>query len=554
MFDRELYMTDVFAPGRFESGEPSKLRSFKRCVLLPPLHRRLAALLVSSVLHTAPNKWCYIHLVHAGGAAASVPPLSTAFGVRAWEYAAVITGQCPDGEVELQARVEKWVEATATALLPLASGVYGADLGPFAADAQFALRAFGCNTVRLADMKRVADPLGLLTCTCPLLPPPMDAPGLVVLVCGRRFAGKDWLAARLVAALNDLLPSAAGGAYVAAASHASISDGVKAAYASAVGADLDRLMHERPYKEAHRAALTAFYQSCKATDPAFDARCFAEVVQAGTRLGNILVLTGIRNGLEYARELAGRPLAAVHVKCSAASRAARGWVEDCALDGSPGEEAAEAAPSSFFDLVYENDGEQDVARWVVEALLPALLRRAVRKLPDTPRPGVVFKDVLSLLHQPAGLGICTALLERRLRGLQFDAVLAPEASGWVFAGALARAGRASLLLARKPGRIPGPVVSAPYDGSNISVLGGDVAAQQLDLPLGAVQPLSRILLVDDTLASGHTLSALAKLVACSGGRTVGVLVVMELPDLGGRARVGALSDAPIHSLFSFDGK
>ena len=98
LFDRELYMTTSFHPSRVvkpESLPPKKLRSLKRCILLPPLTLVHESILFSAI-RTAPTKWCYaVHLLHGGGAVNRVQPTKTAFGCRNWSFAAVITARWP---------------------------------------------------------------------------------------------------------------------------------------------------------------------------------------------------------------------------------------------------------------------------------------------------------------------------------------------------------------------------------------------------------------------------------------------------------------------------
>lgn len=366
---------------------------------------------------------------------------------------------------------------------------------------------------------------------------------------------------------------------------ASISDGVKAAYAAASGADLGRLLGDRAHKESHRAALSSFYAAARSSDPGFDARCFVAAVQRGAAGGGVLALTGMRDGLGYAALLAGRPLFAVHVTASDDAKSARGWAFDPRVDASPGECAAEAAPPSFFDLTFRNDShvcEGHAAAWVAGALAPAVLRSAIRSLSkggdDGARPWV-FRDVLSITAQPWGLRLCTSLLAAASQPMRpFDVILSPEASGWVFSSPLASRLAAPLALARRPGHAAGPVVAASYAKSNVaalsrrlegssggadaarSVSGGDMTEPPprsddavLEVDVGSVRPGARVLIVDDTLASGRTACALASLVACCGGTVASVLCVMELPEVGGRASVAAVTPAPVAALVCFDG-
>ena len=237
LFDRELYMTKDFAiestlpDGVEQELRPKKLRSAKRCLLLPTLDHELGAKLVLAV-QNAPTKWCYIHFLHGGGAVSRVPAEETAFGCRDWTFAAVVTARWPDGDPELRDSVIQWLERTTLELVQYSKGVYGSDLGP--EDSKLARYAFGPNNQRLVELKQESDPLYLFRCGCPLvdsLPSStqqaIGAP--ILLFCGRRFSGKDWLADIVLQTLQELL-GISGKLMV---SKVRISDETKRAYAQA---------------------------------------------------------------------------------------------------------------------------------------------------------------------------------------------------------------------------------------------------------------------------------------------------------------------------------
>ena len=198
LFDSELYMTEVFATTRtVVPGEdtPMKLRSIKRAIFLS---ESLDWSIVEGIIRSSPTAWCYIHFMPGGKAVKRMR--EAAFGCRDWEIAAVITARYPDGSTRLMAKCEAWITEAEKKLLPFTKGVYGADLGP--ADIESGLMSFGNNTRLLANLKRKLDPFNILSCGCPLLgvdpdtqphqadPRVLNA-GIVVVICGRRFAGKD---------------------------------------------------------------------------------------------------------------------------------------------------------------------------------------------------------------------------------------------------------------------------------------------------------------------------------------------------------------------------
>jgi adenine phosphoribosyltransferase/phosphomevalonate kinase len=563
LFDLELYMTPAFDPKRFTEMPLTKLRSFKRCILLPNFNDTsygdIAKILACAVRDSMPNKWCYIHILHAGGASRLVNASFTAFGNRSWEYAAVITGLWPENSTEMELKAESWVEKVAGSLLVSVCdcGVYGADLGPGDNDRLLATRAFGINLQKLVDLKNLYDPLHVFRNVCPLQLAPLEGPrGVVILLCGRRFVGKDWVAAVIKKVLNTKLISGATGI----AQIVSISDSIKSQYAKEVGIDFASFQ-DRAVKELHRKELINFYETRKASDPAFDRRCYVDLIQRGTNSGGILIVTGVRDGLDYVRELAGgRAVVAVHVQACREAKRTRGWVFDGEIDDSTSEGAAECIHESFFDhIIHNNDSsgdENSVSEFIIKFLAPTILKNCVRQLRGYPTPQAVFKDVLSITQQYFGMDLCSSLLAWGLDLEDFDAVLTAEAGGFIFASPLAVHFHKPLLLARQIGRLPGEVVSSvDYAGSNVAVLkqGQCQTRRILELNRGCIQPLQRVLIVDDCLASGRTVVALSKLVISQGGHISHIRVVMELPDLKGRATIATVTDAPIKTLFTFDG-
>jgi adenine phosphoribosyltransferase len=166
---------------------------------------------------------------------------------------------------------------------------------------------------------------------------------------------------------------------------------------------------------------------------------------------------------------------------------------------------------------------------------------AVRAVPDFPSRGIVFQDLCPVLARPGLLGQITGALLARFAG-RFDAVLAVEARGFVFGAALASACAAPLVLARKPGKLPGPVSRAAY--------ALEYGTAELELQRDAFAPGTRLLVVDDVLATGGTLAAAGRLATSASGRIAGYAVIMTIAGLGGADR---LAPAEVFSLTSAGG-
>ena len=158
----------------------------------------------------------------------------------------------------------------------------------------------------------------------------------------------------------------------------------------------------------------------------------------------------------------------------------------------------------------------------------ARIEGLLRDFPDFPKPGVVFKDVTRLLADPAGLRAAVVELTR-LAPPRIDVVLGMEARGFIFGAPVALELNAGFVPVRKPGKLTGPTVEERF----ALEYGADTLAVHADaVPAGA-----RVLVVDDVLATGGTVGATAGLVHRLGAELVQVAVLLELADLGGRARL-----------------
>ncbi|WP_435852022.1 S-methyl-5-thioribose-1-phosphate isomerase [Streptomyces rubradiris] len=159
---------------------------------------------------------------------------------------------------------------------------------------------------------------------------------------------------------------------------------------------------------------------------------------------------------------------------------------------------------------------------------PAEIAALLTGFPDHPAPGTLFRDLAGLYAEPGMLARLAARVAREFDG-SFDRILAVESRGFVLGAALATSTGLPLTLARKPGRLPGPVYEAGYELQ----YGHD----RLELQKGALTPDERVLCVDDVLATGGTLAAAARLVALSGARVAGLVALVELEGLGGAERL-----------------
>jgi adenine phosphoribosyltransferase len=169
------------------------------------------------------------------------------------------------------------------------------------------------------------------------------------------------------------------------------------------------------------------------------------------------------------------------------------------------------------------------------------LKKLIREVPDFPKPGILFYDITTLLKDPAGLKGTIDALRSQYEGLGVDTVLGIEARGFIFAPALAYAMGAGFVPVRKPRKLPADCASVSYDL--------EYGTDTLEIHRDAITPGSRVLIVDDLLATGGTARAVTQLVEGLGGTVVGVGFVVELTFLPGRKKLEGYN---VKSLLQYD--
>lgn len=157
------------------------------------------------------------------------------------------------------------------------------------------------------------------------------------------------------------------------------------------------------------------------------------------------------------------------------------------------------------------------------------LKAYIREVPDFPKPGINFYDITTLLKDPVGLRRTMAAFIEHFGDQQVDQVIGIESRGFMFAPILAMEMGAGFVPVRKPGKLPAEVVSQTYDLE----YGTDTVEMHAD----AVGPGTKVLIVDDVIATGGTAAATAQLVEQQGGELVGFAFVVELAFLGGREKL-----------------
>ncbi len=158
------------------------------------------------------------------------------------------------------------------------------------------------------------------------------------------------------------------------------------------------------------------------------------------------------------------------------------------------------------------------------------LKDHIRSIPDFPTAGIVFRDITTLVKDPAALQAAVDALVEPVAGEQIDQVVAAEARGFIFGGAIACRLGAGFVPVRKPGKLPAETVERTYELE----YGTDTLAVHRD----AIGTGDRVLVLDDLLATGGTAKAICELVEQLGGEVVACLFLIELSYLGGREKLG----------------
>lgn len=172
----------------------------------------------------------------------------------------------------------------------------------------------------------------------------------------------------------------------------------------------------------------------------------------------------------------------------------------------------------------------------------AHLASRLRTIPDFPKPGIQFKDITPLLADTQALHMTLDLLAQPFFGEDLSYVVAMEARGFIFGGALAARLNLGFVPVRKPGKLPADVDSVTY--------ALEYGTSELQMHKGSIRPGKRVLIVDDVLATGGTAAASAELVRRQGGIVAGFAFVCELDFLPGRAKLREAcgGDMLVHSL------
>ena len=172
------------------------------------------------------------------------------------------------------------------------------------------------------------------------------------------------------------------------------------------------------------------------------------------------------------------------------------------------------------------------------------IKSMIRTIPDFPKPGVMFRDITTLLKHTEGFRSTIDQLVGKYRGVKIDKVAGIESRGFIIGAALAYHLKAGFVPIRKKGKLPGENFGHDYEL--------EYGTDRLEIHTDAIQKGEKVLLVDDLIATGGTAEATVKLIGKTGGQIVGCAFVIDLPDLGGHKRLEKLGYIVV-ALCEFEG-
>lgn len=167
----------------------------------------------------------------------------------------------------------------------------------------------------------------------------------------------------------------------------------------------------------------------------------------------------------------------------------------------------------------------------------------VRSIPDFPEPGIIFRDVTSILQDADGFALAVDSVQALLDGVEVDVIAGAESRGFIFGAPIAYNLHKPFVLIRKKGKLPCETIESSYEL--------EYGSATIEMHKDSITPGQNVVLVDDLIATGGTIEATARMVEELGGKVVKIITLMELAGLNGRER---LKDYDVASVICYEGK
>ncbi|MGV1789290.1 adenine phosphoribosyltransferase [Rhizobium lusitanum] len=172
------------------------------------------------------------------------------------------------------------------------------------------------------------------------------------------------------------------------------------------------------------------------------------------------------------------------------------------------------------------------------------LAASIRSIPDYPKPGIIFRDITTMLGDARAFRRAIDALVQPYAGSKIDKIAGMEARGFILGGAVAHQLSAGFVPIRKKGKLPHDIVRIAYSL--------EYGVDEMEMHRDAVNPGEKVILIDDLIATGGTAVGATKLLRQIGAEVIAACFVIDLPDLGGRKKLEEL-DVPVHTLVEFAG-
>lgn len=167
----------------------------------------------------------------------------------------------------------------------------------------------------------------------------------------------------------------------------------------------------------------------------------------------------------------------------------------------------------------------------------------VRTIPDFPEPGIMFRDVTTVISDPDGLVLAIDSIDEQLKDIDYDVVVGPESRGFIFGVPVAYKNHKAFVPVRKKGKLPCETIEASYEL--------EYGTSVIEMHKDAIKPGQKVVIVDDLIATGGTTEAIIDLIERLGGEVVRIVFLIELSGLKGRDR---LSRYDVRSVINYPGK
>ena len=172
------------------------------------------------------------------------------------------------------------------------------------------------------------------------------------------------------------------------------------------------------------------------------------------------------------------------------------------------------------------------------------IRNRIRSIPDYPKPGILFRDITTLLKHPDGIQDSVTVLSKKLLNIEFDKIAAIDSRGFIFGAALSFSLGKGFVPVRKKNKLPGEVIREEYKL--------EYGYDEMELHTDAIEEGERVLLIDDLIATGGTALAAMKLIQRLGGDVVACAFILGLPEIGGMKKL-AESGFKVITICDFEG-